>query len=69
MAAFIIALVCTPCAQRNRTACTSRARTTRARIAALDSPGAAAESSAAQTGVTSTCMSILSISGPEIRLM
>jgi len=27
------------------------------------------ESSAALTGVTSTCMSILSISGPEIRLM
>ena len=64
-----MALVCTPSVPAKRAACTSRARTTRSRTAALGSPGAAAESSAAGTGVTSTCRSIRSISGPEIRLI
>ena len=56
-----------PPAAAARSACNRRAAATRAEASAVPSLGAGSARSAAVTGGTSTCRSMRSISGPEMR--
>lgn len=65
---LICALACNSGLLPKRSACTSRAFITRSRINSLFSARRSEASSVKFTGVTSTCRSIRSNSGPEILL-